>query len=716
MDVALSLFDQATRMLTLLRAFDRVERNQGGAGTDRETIEVFAAALDRKLRELRAELRDHSYRPKPLRIADLPKPNGGVRTLAIPSVRDRVAQTAVALTLVPLFEVEFEDVSYAYRPGRSADHAVQALMRLRDAGYTWVVDADIDSYFDSIPHDKLLATLERYVSDAEVTDLIKLWVHADVARPGGTRRLRAGIAQGSPLSPLLANLYLDALDESFLEAGHKVIRYADDFVVLAKTRPKAEAALRLSEEVLADLGLVLHPRKTRVVDFDQGFRFLGIDFLRSMAYRSRYPNGSVFLEGDDSAARVEDVNRAGSRRSGGGEPPAEMSGLVLAPTPSNPTKTSLGTAFQDALDTLPPGEATARWSRLFEERDEPEELAPPGKADPALRTLYVMTQGARVSKESERFVVQKGTRVLDRIPARQVDQLLLFGGVQVTTQALRFCLGEGIPVFLMSSRGRLDGVVESGESQQIDVVRAQFRRLEDPGFCLGTSRAIVRGKIANSRNLVQRLGREFRYRGAEETVNELDRIERRLEDVEDVDTLRGLEGLAARTYFDLWPLLLGSAFPFPGRSKHPPRDPVNALLSYGYSILWHNAYSALRVQGLHPYVGFFHTIRNNHASLASDLVEEFRAPVVDRTVLAMVRGGKARAADFEMPDAEDEYCRILDPLRKTFTLSIEQSLERRLKHPDASVPVSYREALLLQARRMREAVLGRRGYEGFVVR
>ena len=283
------LFHQLTALPTLVRAFDRVEENQGAPGVDMETIEEFGAFLEPNLLSLQRELMSGQYRPRPLLRVYIDKEDGTQRPLSIPTVRDRVVQTAATMVLTPVLDPEFEEVSYAYRPGRSVDQAVQRILALRDRGYHWVLDADIQRYFDEIPHHKLLECLQQYVQDERVLTLVQQWLMVEVQDQGERFRLDKGVPQGSPLSPLLANLYLDRFDEAHIKHGHKLVRFADDFVILCKSRPQAEAALELSEAVLHELQLSLHPQKTRITNFDQGFRYLGVQFLRSMAFRPKYP-------------------------------------------------------------------------------------------------------------------------------------------------------------------------------------------------------------------------------------------------------------------------------------------------------------------------------------------------------------------------------------------------------------------------------------------
>ncbi len=268
----------------LRRAFTRVRENQGCAGADDISLAGFEACLDANLASLRERVESGSYWAWPLRKVEIEKRPGSEerRTLLVPAVADRVLQTAVATFLEPALEREFEDCSFAYRRGRSVRMAVERVYSLYHEGYRWILDADIDDFFDSVDRNVVLLRLAPLVTDELALRLVRLWL--DYAVWDGLRLLRPerGLAQGSVISPMLANLCLDSLDEAIERAGLRMVRYADDFVVLTKGRAAAERALELTESVLADLRLRLNAGKTRVTRFSEGFRFLGVVFLKDL--------------------------------------------------------------------------------------------------------------------------------------------------------------------------------------------------------------------------------------------------------------------------------------------------------------------------------------------------------------------------------------------------------------------------------------------------
>ena len=276
-----SLIDKVYRPATLQAAWARVQANRGAAGVDGQSVAMFARHAERYLAELAEQVKEGRYRPQPVKRVEIPKGPKQTRPLGIPAVKDRIVQTAVKLVIEPIFEAQFVDSSYGFRPRRSAKDALREVDALLKAGYTHVVDADLARYFDTIPHPQLQARVRERISDGRLLALIDSWLSQDIM--AGLERWTAtsGTPQGAVLSPLLGNCYLHPLDVQMASAGYRMVRYADDFVVLCTSREQAQAALAEVRTWVDANGLTLHPEKTHVGDcrvVGEGFEFLGYRF------------------------------------------------------------------------------------------------------------------------------------------------------------------------------------------------------------------------------------------------------------------------------------------------------------------------------------------------------------------------------------------------------------------------------------------------------
>lgn len=304
-----SLMDKVYAPMNLAVAWETVRRNQGCGGVDGQSLHAFAGGADQELARLAEELRTDTYTPRPVKRVPIPKSGSrATRPLGIPTVRDRVVQTALRHVLEPIFERRFLPCSYGFRPGRGCQDALGRVQALLETGDTWVVDADIQHYFDTIAHEGLMQDIEHEVADGRVLALVRGYLHAGVLDGTETRTPEQGTPQGAVISPLLANIYLHPVDVAMSDAGYAMVRYADDVVVLCRSEAEAHAALAVLRGLIEGRGLTLHPTKTRIVDATQrgGFDFLGYHFERGY----RWPRKK-------SLAKLKDRVRANTKRTSG---------------------------------------------------------------------------------------------------------------------------------------------------------------------------------------------------------------------------------------------------------------------------------------------------------------------------------------------------------------------------------------------------------------
>ena len=304
-----SLYGRLLSLKALHAAYCKVKRAKGAAGIDGQSLSDFTARLEDNLQTLLHELRTKTYRPQPVKRVEIPKEDGGVRLLGIPAVRDRIVQQALLDILNPIFDPDFHPSSYGYRPGRSCHDAIgKATLFIRDYRRQWVVDMDLSKCFDRLDHELILAGVRRRVTDGSILELIRQFLTSGVMVGQHWEASPEGSPQGGVISPLLANIYLDAFDQEMKRRNHRIVRYADDILILCRSRSAAENALRQATKILEeDLKLTVNRTKTHITHSDNGVRFLGVEI------------GSRHTRIQDKKLRqFRDKVRQLTRRNGGG--------------------------------------------------------------------------------------------------------------------------------------------------------------------------------------------------------------------------------------------------------------------------------------------------------------------------------------------------------------------------------------------------------------
>ena len=636
----------------------KVAANAGASGGDGMGIDRFGANLAQRLIDLSRALRDGAYHPGPLRHVEIPKKSGGTRRLSIPCIVDRVAQTSVSLHLGPLLEAEFEDASYGYRPGRSVQDAVRRVEALRREGYVWTLDADIEHYFDSVPIDRLMLRLARSVSDSPLTTLIGLWLEHGA-------RLGRGLPQGSPLSPLLANLYLDDLDEAFTAKDLRIVRYADDFLILAKDRPALEAGRGKLEAFLAAQGLALHPDKTAIRAYDDSLHFLGHLLIRGWAMKSH----------------------------------------------ENEPEDSTSAALRLAAETEKAAEKLA---------DSEAELSNAG-LDRGLRLLHVRGRGRRLALRNLSFAVHagaaearlEGTSEIAAVHFSRIDRIELGPDVLVEGETLRHALACDIPVAFVTGHGKTLGQLAPALGQRAHRHLAQARHALDPALAQSLARILVKGRLASQRALLRRVNMRRGVDLVAKTCVSLHRIERRLPVVVAMDALRGWEGAGTKLFWRAWNALLLHGFSLPRRTRRSNADPVNIALDVLAGLLARDIGAIVLSAGLHPGFGTLHAVSDFRDACVYDLMEEFRAGLVESTVLAAINMQRLSRDDFAAT-GEGQW-RIGPEGMQALIRAYEERAAHAVLDPQRGRKVTWRRLMREQADRYAAHVEGRETYQPYVM-
>jgi CRISPR-associated protein Cas1 len=475
------------------------------------------------------------------------------------------------------------------------------------------------------------------------------------------------LPQGAPISPLLANLFLDEFDEELLGRDYRLVRYADDFVILCRDPAEAERARADAQAALADLGLTLNEGKTAVTTFDAGFSYLGYLFCRSLVMEKQgaaligpWQSGEAPRHSWLAQLPLRDVRAL--ERGGAGEPHVKADAVPLAevnPPPVSPT-----------------------------------------------RTLHLSGPRTRVSRRGELLVIEHDDEPADEIRLRDVAHVVLHGPVNLTMPALLALGRAGTPVYACRQTGELDvPLVMSRPDWRLWEMQA--RRAADTPACLEVARSVVQAKLHNSATVAVRL----RFQGSAALAQKLRMAERACGGATDLDLLRGHEGRGAALFFAALRDSLSPEWGFRQRLRQPPPDPINAMLSYGYTMLYAHVSTALIGAGLNPDLGFLHRQQDGTHALACDLEEEMRH-LVDSLVWAVVQRRELKPSDFG-PSEDGRYPCLLSPAaRRKFIARFEVRLLTEFKPRGDDSIVTYREFVWRQATAMRDFIAGRAaGYE-----
>ncbi|MGB6298969.1 MAG: CRISPR-associated endonuclease Cas1 [Rivularia sp. (in: cyanobacteria)] len=694
------------------RAWEKVADKRGCAGVDGETISRFAGNQTVNIYQLMNSVADGSYQPSPCKQVIIPKRNGSQRELKIPTIRDRIVQQALLNVISPLMEEKFSSVSFAYRPNLSYINAVEKIADWRDMGYVWVLDADIVKFFDNIDHDRLLQQVRLHIDHPGILCLIKAWISVGVETREGLILPQKGIPQGAVISPILANIYLHEFDEIISASDLEIVRYADDFLVLSTSQERIAIAKSQVIDLLDSMGLEINTEKTQITSFERGFRFLGHGFLEDAIFP--VDTNKAKLKSGIETNREKTKTSKTSKKKTLSQPISEHeSSLGLAEAANSITNGFAGLGYENIRYLHKPyfAETITEKPPQIEEDDNPFQK---NIWNQEMAAIYLIEQGTNIYKDYQRFIIHVSEKPKLEVPIRDVQQIIVFGNIQLSTPVIQACLKEQIPVVFLSQTGTYHGHLWSEKSIHLDNQLVQAERRNDDLFRFSVSRAVVLGKLLNSKQLLMRFNRRRKIGKVEEAIYGINQDIDALNYVDNLDTLRGYEGIAAARYFPAFGnLITNPKFSFSQRFRQPPTDEINSLLSFGYTLLFNNVLSFIITEGLSPYIGHFHYGDKQKTYLAFDLMEEFRSPIVDSLVLKIINKSLFKPQDFDVV-ATTGGVYLSQTARRVFLKQFENRMNEEISHPDLISQVTYRHAIQLQVRRYKRCLLSDNPYESFL--
>ena len=632
----------------LQAAWGLVQRGSHAAGVDGITLDLFKADATQQLGGLLRQLRQERYVASPARGFFIPKKRAGQitgrRLIGIPTVHDRVVQRLLLQSIYPKLEATFTQSAFAYRPGLSIYSAVARVMERYGRSPNWVVKADIQQFFDNLSWPLLLTQLERLGIPSMQRQLIEQQLKAGMVLQGRYYPLAKGVLQGGVLSGALANLYLNDFDRRCLEADIHLVRYGDDCVAVCQSLIEASRSLSLMSDWIEASYLSLHPEKTRIVPPGETFTFLGHQFSQ----------GEVIISVRRSPRLSKDRPKPGLSIG-----PPKVCSIVRS-------KKSKRKVF--GKDHY--------W------RDD-------------MTTLYVSDQGAYVRVKHQQFQVFSDKELRCSVPASRVSHIVLFGCCNLSHGAVGLALRRRIPVLYLASNGRYLGRLATEGHAQVEYLTQQVQKSLMPEFALTQARNVILGKLHNSVVVLKRMNRRRKSEPATAAIKQILELMPRINEADSIEKMLGYEGQSAALYFRAYGTLLNGKFAFEKRTRRPPADPANSLLSLGYTLLSQNLHSMVEAAGLHTHFGNLHLPQKNRPSLVCDLVEEFRAPVVDSMVSYLINSNIFTEEDFTPPDDRGGVYLFPDALKK-FLKHWETVLQKNITHPHTGYKVSYRRCFELQ--------------------
>lgn len=698
-----------------------LEKSDARANTDTQALkkQLHAIALG-------------TYKPPMLQGNVLLKPGKAPRPLAVPPFSDRILQRVIQQAIQPSIDSLMYEKSHGYRPNRSRLNALMDIRQAKREGYHWVFESDIDGFFDTVDREHIKKRLLGLFGEPEFVNTIINWLAAPVTYQGHAVNRDNGIPQGSPLSPLVANLILDDFDNDLKAQGLRLIRFADDFIVMCKSKEQAEYALKVATESLQEHDLQLNQRKTAIKSLDQGFHFLGYLIVGELALNAKAPKSkqktgippkswlaampeSIQLKALASNTVEDNTKHSRSTRPVSSFPtlpnqtddpdhlPIEQTTHPIAAhsqvvTSVEAIKEETNTEYSEEQDNPASSDSATQanfkdWLATQTDDIEPAHL-PFGERQHLGTLICVNGDACTIHSYQQRLTITRDDEQIINQPFTAISGLVLFGHHQITSQCLHQLMQANVPVHYASSMGRYIGASVTPMLQSNTHKLWQQQVMLSDAQKLLISRQLVECRIRNMQEVLRR----HECPTLSLNTNALSPLIQAALSSANLNILRGYEGAATQQFFASFTTLLPEWTQFTTRQRRPPPDPVNAMLSLGYTLLYGYSDTLLRTTGLLPWLGVFHQPRGTHAALASDLMEPFRH-LVERTVLTLLRRNQITEAHFTQGknEAGKTTCHLTSEGRKHFFSQLLNTMETPITAWQQTAAQSPSQALYQQA-------------------
>ena len=616
--------------------------------------------------ELKDEIFNLSYSPEPLKRAFIPKENKDeLRKLAIPSLKDKFAQNILIGELSSYFDKGFSNRSYAYRTGKSY---VNAVYRARDffKTYDFVLKTDIKDFFENIDHEKLLEILRANIRDTRIVRLIELWINNGIFEHFDYRAHAKGVHQGDVLSPLLSNIYLNQMDKFLEQSGAEFVRYADDFVVFFTSQEASEQGLARLKDFLKTINLSLNEAKTSIHGKDSEFTFLGVNFkganlsigeakfdriLAKLASSAKRPTISQSVE--NLNAYVHHLKAISLKLFS--PPQNEIFGLRFDDVLTNLTRRFLkNTDKQTIADALSSVNfpydlgKTAKKAKIISYYKNAKlpavksvQNALEAKKREYLKTfsqssvIHITTPFYFLALSQGKFVLKDKGVIKHKFPINQITQIIINAQISLSSAVIKECAKRKISINFIDEKTNLSYATLFTANSAISKTAASQISLLKTKKPLRIAQQFIIGKLKNQINYLKYLDKYHKNLSSQIRAIQ-DILKSRVQNATSVNELLGFEGSAATAYWQAIAQAIDYKFSFSGRVTQGATDVVNSALNYGYAILYSKILKSIAAAGLSPHVSYLHALDEQKPTLAFDLIEEFRAFIVDRAVISMI--------------------------------------------------------------------------------